>query len=110
MTGRRIRAPTRLVMALWHRVVGEAKRGRGCDDHRVAVGDERMVVGVYPEMIALVDARSEMEVLNHRFVYFIASEVRRGKVGEAVVDPSAGVVRGRVSARTGSEARQVAAC
>jgi hypothetical protein len=31
-------------------------------------------------MIALVDARSEMEVLNHRFVYFIASEVRRGKV------------------------------
>jgi Sigma 54 modulation/S30EA ribosomal protein C terminus len=34
----------------------------------------------YPDPIGVADARSEMDVLDHRFVYFIAAEDRRGKV------------------------------
>ncbi len=34
----------------------------------------------YPEPISLADARSEMDVLNHRFLYFIAAEDQHGKV------------------------------
>jgi hypothetical protein len=34
----------------------------------------------YPEPITVADARSEMDVLDHRFVYFIAAEDQRGKV------------------------------
>ncbi len=34
----------------------------------------------YSEPIALVAARSEMDALDHRFVYFIAAEELRGKV------------------------------
>jgi hypothetical protein len=34
----------------------------------------------YSEPISVVDARSEMDVLNHRFLYFIAAEDQHGKV------------------------------
>lgn len=34
----------------------------------------------YSEPISLADARSEMDVLDHRFVYFIAIEDQHGKV------------------------------
>jgi hypothetical protein len=35
---------------------------------------------LYPGPIGVADARSEMDVLDHRFVYFIAAEDRGGRV------------------------------
>jgi sigma 54 modulation/S30EA-like ribosomal protein len=46
----------------------------------------------YSASIALVAARSEMEVLDHRFLYFVAAEDLRGKVLYLCHDDNYGLV------------------
>ena len=49
-----------LVVALGHRLVGEAERRRRGDDHRVPVRHERVVVGVAGRLVLVLEARDRI--------------------------------------------------